>query len=200
MLNILPAEVAEELKSKGSAEARSYDNVSVLFTDFVNFSGISENMTAQELVSEIDYCFKAFDLIIERNGLEKIKTIGDAYLAVCGLPNEHSDHAQRVVKAALEIRDFIASQQKNFHIRIGIHSGPVVAGIVGVKNYAYDIWGDTVNTANRMESSAEAGHVNISGNTYELVRADFSCIYRGKISAKNKGELDMYYAEWGSVN
>ncbi len=195
LLNILPAEVADELKSKGTSDAKHYDNVSVIFTDFINFSGISETMNAKELVSEIDYCFKAFDHIIERNGLEKIKTIGDAYLAVCGLPLEMPDHAERAVRAALEIRDFIAHNKSKFQIRIGIHSGPVVAGIVGVKKYAYDIWGDTVNTANRMETSAEEGKINISSPTYELVKDLFHCTHRGRISAKNKGDLDMYYVE-----
>jgi len=195
LLNILPAEIAEELKSTGTSKARQYDTVSVLFTDFVNFTGVSETMSPQELVAEINYCFKTFDEIIERNGLEKIKTIGDAYLAVCGLPNELSDHAERATRVALEIQDFIKQSNGKFKIRIGIHSGPVIAGIVGIHKYAYDIWGDTVNTANRMESSAEAGKINISGSTQALIHTTFHCVYRGKISAKNKGKMDMYYVE-----
>ncbi len=193
LLNILPSGVAEELKQKGQAVAKQFENVTVLFTDFVNFTGISEQMTPTELVQELHRFFTAFDAIIESNGLEKIKTIGDAYLAVSGLPNETWNHAQRVTQAAIEIADFIATHGGKFQIRIGIHSGPVVAGIVGVKKYAYDIWGDTVNTAARMEQKSEAGKINISGATYALIKNDFSCIHRGKISAKNKGEIDMYF-------
>jgi class 3 adenylate cyclase len=167
--------------------------VTVLFTDFVNFTGLSEKMTPTELVHEIHRNFTAFDAIIEKHGLEKIKTIGDAYMAVCGLPVEMADHAQRVVAAAKDIQHFMETSSNKFQIRIGIHSGPVVAGIVGVKKYAYDIWGDTVNTAARMEQNSEAGKINISGATYELVKREFSCEHRGKISAKNKGEIDMYF-------
>ncbi len=196
LLNILPAEVAEELKDGGASAARQYDQVSVLFTDFVDFTGTAQNLSPQALVQELHECFSAFDAIIERNGLEKIKTIGDAYMAVCGLPVADERHAQRAVQAALEIRDFIAERGKRervFQIRIGIHSGPVVAGIVGVKKFAYDIWGDTVNTANRMESSGEAGKVNISEATYALVKNVFQCTPRGKIAAKGKGEVEMYF-------
>ena len=193
LLNILPEEVADELKHTGFSKARLYNNVTVLFTDFVNFTGISEKLTPTELVQEIHKNFTAFDSIIEKHGLEKIKTIGDAYLAVCGLPHELPDHAIRVTKAAIDIRNFMLQNEGKFQIRIGIHSGPVVAGIVGVKKYAYDIWGDTVNMANRMESNSEAGKINISGATYELIQSQFECIYRGKIQAKNKGEVDMYF-------
>ncbi|MDP1726565.1 MAG: adenylate/guanylate cyclase domain-containing protein [Bacteroidota bacterium] len=193
LLNILPGEIADELKQTGFSEAKLYNHVTVLFSDFVNFTGISEQMSPTELVQEIHKNFTAFDTIMEKHGVEKIKTIGDAYLAVAGLPNEQPDHAQRVVKAALELQDFMDTNQGKFKIRIGINSGPVVAGIVGVKKFAYDIWGDTVNMASRMESSSEAGKINISGTTYELVKHEFNCEYRGKISAKNKGEVDMYF-------
>ncbi|MES2779677.1 MAG: adenylate/guanylate cyclase domain-containing protein [Bacteroidota bacterium] len=195
LLNILPEEIATELKQNGEAVARQYNNVTVLFTDFVNFTGISEQMSPTELVQEIHRNFTAFDGIIEKHGLEKIKTIGDAYLAVCGLPNETPDHAQRVVNAALDICDYIKHSTGKFQIRVGIHSGPVVAGIVGVKKYAYDIWGDTVNMASRMESSSEVGKVNISTSTYELIKHEFICAHRGKVVAKNKGEVDMYFVE-----
>ncbi|MBX2932408.1 MAG: tetratricopeptide repeat protein [Chitinophagaceae bacterium] len=196
LLNILPTEVAEELKEKGSADAKQFDEVSVLFTDFVHFTQTSEQLSPQQLVQELNECFTAFDNIIEQNGLEKIKTIGDAYLAVCGLPNENEQHAKKTVQAALEIRDFIAKRkqtERTFDIRIGIHSGSVVAGIVGVKKFAYDIWGDTVNTAARMESSGEAGKINISAKTYQLIKDEFEFEYRGKIDAKGKGEIDMYF-------
>lgn len=193
LLNILPTEVAMELKQTGEAIAKQYNHVTVLFTDFVNFTGISEQLSPTELVAEVHKNFTAFDAIIEKHGLEKIKTIGDAYLAVCGLPNESADHAQRVLKAALDIQEYMCTDGHKFQIRIGINSGPVVAGIVGVKKYAYDIWGDTVNTASRMESCSEAGKINISDATHELVKDHFTCEYRGKINAKNKGEVNMYF-------
>ncbi|MDP1727546.1 MAG: adenylate/guanylate cyclase domain-containing protein [Bacteroidota bacterium] len=191
--NILPVDVANELREKGTAEARLYNNVTVIFTDFVNFTGISEQLSPTELVRDIHKNFTAFDSIIEKHGLEKIKTIGDAYLAVCGLPQVTADHAQRVIKAAIDIQTYMNQNTGRFQIRIGIHSGPVVAGIVGSKKFAYDIWGDTVNTASRMESNSEAGQINISGATYELVKNEFECTYRGKLDAKNKGMLDMYF-------
>lgn len=195
LLNILPEEVANELKHNGESIAKQYNHVTVLFTDFVNFTGLSEQMSPTELVTEIHKNFTAFDAIIEKHGLEKIKTIGDAYLAVCGLPDEKQDHAIRVAKAALDIIAYMNEHSTRFEVRVGIHTGPVVAGIVGVKKYAYDIWGDTVNTASRMESSSMAGKINISAAAYELLKNDFNCSYRGKINAKNKGEVDMYFLE-----
>ncbi|WP_294670108.1 adenylate/guanylate cyclase domain-containing protein [uncultured Fluviicola sp.] len=201
--NILPEEVASELKMKGSADAQLFNNVTVLFTDFVGFTTIAEQMSPKELVAEIDECFREFDRIMDKFGVEKIKTIGDAYMAAGGLPIENTTHAIDVLNAAIEIKNFInelaikkeANGLVPFRIRIGIHSGPVVAGIVGVKKFAYDIWGDTVNTASRMESSGEEGKINISGETYELVKEHISCSYRGKIPAKNKGEIHMYFVE-----
>jgi len=195
LLNILPEEVANELKSTGEAEARQYNNVTVIFTDFVNFTGISEQMSPKELVKAIHRNFTGFDKIMEDNGLEKIKTIGDAYLAVAGLPNEDPDHALKVLKAAKEIQDFIRNENDKFEVRIGVHSGPVVAGIVGVKKYAYDIWGDTVNTAARMQQLSDPGKINISASTFKLVKDKIACSYRGKIAAKNKGEIDMYFVD-----
>ncbi len=196
LLNILPAEVANELKRDGVSKARNYNDVTVLFTDFVNFTGISEILTPKELIKELHICFKGIDEVIERNSLEKIKTIGDAYLAVCGLPKSCAIHAVMAVQAAKEVVTFIENRKQNgglFDIRIGIHSGPVIAGIVGTKKFAYDIWGDTVNTAARMEQHSEAGKINISGATWELVKHQFGSIHRGKIAAKNKGDIDMYY-------
>jgi len=200
LLNILPEEIADELKEKGSSEAKYFDHVSVLFTDFVAFTKAGERMTPQELVSELHTCFKAFDEISSKYGIEKIKTIGDAYLAVAGLPAADAKHAEKTVAAGLEILDFMKKRRqqvgdKTFDIRIGIHSGSVVAGIVGMKKFAYDIWGDTVNTAARMEQNSEAGKINISQTTYELVKDKFPCTYRGQITAKNKGELNMYFVE-----
>jgi class 3 adenylate cyclase len=203
LLNILPEEVAEELKTKGNAEAKQFNEVTVMFTDFKNFTQISEKLSPTELVNEIHTCFKAFDNIITKHNIEKIKTIGDSYMCVGGLPVINATNAVDVVNAAIEIQQFMQqhlNQRKTenkepFEIRIGVHTGSVVAGIVGVKKFAYDIWGDTVNTASRMESSGEAGKVNISGSTYELVKDKFVCTHRGKISAKGKGEIDMYFVE-----
>ena len=208
LLNILPSEVAEELKTNGQAAAKHFQNVTVLFTDFKGFTAMSERLTPTELVKDIHECFSAFDRIMEKHGIEKIKTIGDAYMAVGGLPSLNTTHALDVVRAALEIRDFIAEGKALriskglpfFEVRIGIHTGPVVAGIVGVKKFAYDIWGDTVNTASRMESSGEVGHVNISETTYALVREQGGSLLRftprGKVQAKGKGEMEMYFVRW----
>ncbi|QQL49925.1 adenylate/guanylate cyclase domain-containing protein [Mucilaginibacter ginkgonis] len=197
--NILPADIAEELKTSGGSEARLFDEVTVLFTDFVNFTTISEWLSPKELVNELHYCFKAFDEIMSRYGIEKIKTIGDAYLAVAGLPNPDSKHASNAINAAIEVAAFISKRKqqlgdKTFDVRIGVHSGSVVAGIVGVKKFAYDIWGDTVNTAARMEQNSEPGKINVSEKTYALVKDTFSFTYRGEIAAKNKGNLKMYFA------
>jgi class 3 adenylate cyclase len=203
LLNILPEEIALELKHNGRSEAKTYSMVTVMFTDFKDFTQVSEKESAELLVAEIDYCFSAFDHIIQKYNIEKIKTVGDAYMCAAGLPALNYTHAKDTVNAAIEIRDFMFSRKTEkesrgeipFEIRIGIHTGPVVAGIVGVKKFAYDIWGDTVNIASRMESSCEAGKVNISGATYELVKEGFSCTYRGKVQAKNKGDVDMYFVE-----
>ncbi len=198
LLNILPHEVAEELKENGSSEAKYYDEVSVLFTDFVNFTQSSEKMGAEKMLVELNECFTAFDLIMEKHGLEKIKTIGDAYLAVCGLPIKNECHAYKTVLVALDIIDFIEERKKTnpdvLDIRIGINSGSLIAGIVGVKKFAYDIWGDTVNTAARMEQNSEKGKINISESTYQLVKEKIVCEYRGKIHTKGKGDMDMYFA------
>jgi adenylate cyclase len=198
LLNILPAEVADELKAKGNTTAKQFDDVTVLFTDFVNFTGAGEKMDPQSLVDELHTCFKKFDEITDRYNIEKIKTIGDAYLAVGGLPLADASHAENVVKAAIDIGNYMKDREaklgnRTFQVRIGIHSGSVVAGIVGVKKFAYDIWGDTVNTAARMQQSSEPGRINISETTYDLVKDHFGCAYRGEIDAKNKGQLKMYY-------
>ena len=203
LLNILPSEVAEELKVKGSAEAQQFDEVTVLFTDFKGFTQLSEKMSPKELVFVINEYFSDFDHIMGKYGIEKIKTIGDAYMAVGGLPITTSTHALDVVLAAIEIQQLVAEHKRVkeakgelfFEIRIGIHTGPVVAGIVGVKKFAYDIWGSTVNIASRMESNGEVGKINISKTTYTLVKDKFNCVERGKIKIKGGDEVDMYYVE-----
>lgn len=203
LLNILPTETAEELKNYGKAAPRSYKMVTVLFTDFKGFTTIAEKLTPEQLVYELDYCFRKFDEITSRYGIEKIKTIGDAYMCAGGIPIRNRSNPVDVVLAAFEMQDFIESWKREkmakgkefWEIRIGLHTGPVVAGIVGSKKFAYDIWGDTVNTASRMESSGEAGKINISGTTYEYVNSFYDCTFRGKITAKNKGEIDMYFVD-----
>lgn len=203
LLNILPEETAEELKATGTAKAKNFDLVSVMFTDFKNFTQASEKLSAEELVAEINLCYSAFDKIVMRYGLEKIKTIGDSYMCAGGLPAPTTTHAADIIRAGLEMQQWIAEHKADrisrnepyFDLRLGIHSGPVVAGIVGIKKFAYDIWGDTVNTASRMESSGAIGKVNISGTTYELIKEQFVCTHRGKIEAKNKGQIDMYFVE-----
>ncbi len=211
LLNILPAEIAEELKENGKAEARDFELVSILFTDFKEFTEASEKLTAKELVEEINVCFEAFDAICDKYQIEKIKTIGDAYMAAGGLPVPTEDSVTNTVLAALEMQNFITQRQAEkksnkelaFQMRVGVHSGPVVAGIVGVKKFQYDIWGDTVNTASRIENSCEAGKVNISQSTYELLQntpntstgtgPKFTFESRGKIEAKGKGEMEMWF-------
>ncbi len=202
LLNILPSAVAEELKVTGKSETQAFDEVTVLFTDFKGFTQISERLSPKELVQELDEHFKAFDAIMEKYGVEKIKTIGDSYMAAGGLPVANTTNPFDVVTAAMDIKTYMenvnAGKQAGkevFEIRIGIHTGPIVAGIVGVKKFAYDIWGDTVNTASRMESSGEAGKVNISESTYQHVKDNFNCTYRGNITAKNKGEIAMYFVD-----
>ena len=205
LLNILPTEVAEELKAKGHADAKHFDQVTILFTDFKGFTEASERMSPQELVEELNVCFKAFDHIITALGIEKIKTIGDAYMCAGGLPDPKSSSPADVVGAALEMQAFMKQRKTErdaqgkpaFEMRAGIHTGPVVAGIVGVKKFAYDIWGDTVNIASRMESSGEVGQVNISEATDALVRELAGRLFhftpRGKVQAKGKGEMEMFF-------
>lgn len=203
LLNILPVETAQELKEKGFATPKHYDVVSVLFTDFKGFTKIAEKLTAQELIEELNYCFFEFDKIIDKHNLEKIKTIGDAYMCAGGIPVANKSNPVDIVRAGLEIKEFMEKlrsdrekQGKDYwELRIGIHTGEVVAGVVGKNKFAYDIWGDAVNTASRMESSGIPGQVNISGTTYEYIKEHFVCTHRGKIQAKNKGEIDMYIVE-----
>jgi class 3 adenylate cyclase len=196
LLNILPAETAQELLSNGQASTRRYEQVTILFTDFVNFTSVAELVPAEELVAQIDRYFRAFDYITTKQGVEKIKTIGDAYMCAGGLPVVNDTHALDVVNAALEILAYMqADATPFFQLRIGIHTGHVVAGVVGRHKFQYDIWGDAVNVAARMEQSSEAGRINISGSTYALVKDHFECEHRGMIAAKNKGELDMYFVK-----
>ncbi len=199
LLNILPHEIAKELKLNGKVDAVKFDEVTVLFTDFVKFSKTAENTEPEQLVKSIDYYFKKFDEITTKHGLEKIKTVGDSYMCAGGLPSPDPAHAKNVIKAAKEIADFVNDELErqdglsHFEVRIGVHSGPVVAGIVGIKKWQYDIWGDTVNIASRMESNSEPGRVNLSESTYLEIKDEFPCEYRGELEVKNRGIMKMYF-------
>ena len=200
LLNTLPLKIANDLKQTGKVKPIHYESASVLFTDFKDFTKLAEQLTPEELVDELDYCFSCFDMIAEIHNLEKLKTIGDSYMCVAGIPTPKATHAIDTVLAALQIQAFmrwrqqekIQNNQPPWEIRIGIHSGSLLAGVIGQKKFTYDVWGDTVNIASRMESSGVSGGINISQATFELIKDFFDCEYRGKITAKNKGDIDMY--------
>jgi class 3 adenylate cyclase len=199
LLNILPKEIATELKNTGKATTKKYRNVSILFTDFIDFTTLVASIPATKLVEELNEIFSRFDDIMEKFQIEKIETIGDAYMAASGLPEENSDHALRCVNAAKQMLSYLSKRNETnkiqWNMRVGIHSGPVVAGVVGKKKFAYDLFGDTVNTASRIETNSLPGKINVSQTTFELLKDDssFSFESRGKISAKGKGELDMWF-------
>ena len=203
LLNILPKETAKELKDHGLATPRYYDKVTILFSDFSGFTRISRDMSPEDLLGELNNCFKAFDEIVEQFGLEKIKTLGDGYMAAGGIPVSNDTNPVDAIKAALQINEFMAMRLKEkeaagapyWGTRIGLHTGNVVAGVVGTTKFAYDIWGDSVNTASRMESGGEVGRVNISNTTFELVKDYFDCTYRGEIEIKNRGKIGMYFVD-----
>ena len=204
LLNILPKEVATELQTSGSSKPRHFEEVSILFTDFKGFTSIADKLSPGDLVEDLNECFIAFDSIIEKYNLEKIKTIGDSYMCAGNIPSPDPDHAYKIIKAAIEIQEFMEQYNvlraerglEAWEIRIGANIGPVVAGVVGKKKYAYDIWGSSVNVASRMESNGTPGRVNISAYMYETIKDRFECSYRGKIYAKNVGDLDMYFVEY----
>jgi class 3 adenylate cyclase len=201
--NVLPKGTADELKVKGSVSKKKYDLATVLFSDIQGFTKLAEQMNPETLIDQLDHFFLYFDSVVEKYNIEKIKTIGDAYMCAGGIPEKNRTNPVEVVMAALEMKHFMTkmhekanlSHEKIWDIRIGIHTGPVIAGVVGHKKLSYDIWGDTVNTASRMESSGEAGKINISGSTYDMVKDFFDCEHRGKMPVKYKGEIDMYFVE-----
>ncbi len=201
LLNILPKEIANQLKRKGYAKSKNYKMVTVLFSDFKSFTQLSESLHPQELIKELSRFFEGFDEITGDHYIEKIKTIGDAYMCVGGLPLRNKSNPIDVALAGLKIQEFVKEQneikKKNnettWELRIGIHTGEVIAGVIGKKKFAYDIWGDTVNTASRMEQACTPGKVNVSGDNYSYIKDYFDCTYRGKIEVKNKGEMDMYF-------
>ena len=201
LANVLPKNTADEIIAKGKATKIKYNFVTVLFSDIQGFTKIAEEMNPEILIDELDKFFFHFDSVVEKFGIEKIKTIGDAYMCAGGIPEKNRTNPVEVILAALEMQAYMKSLKeaskiegiKYWDIRIGIHTGTVVAGVVGHKKLSYDIWGDTVNTASRMESAGEAGKINISGTTYEFVKEFFLCEHRGKMPVKYKGELDMYF-------
>ena len=197
--NILPANIIKDLKESGKTTPKRHKNVTVLFTDFEGFTELVESISAITLVNELNDIFGRFDDIMEETGVEKIETIGDAYLAACGLEEEITNHAANCIRAAQLMLSYLEERNKSHEVvwrmRVGIHSGTIVAGVVGKKKFAYDLFGDTINTASRIESAGEAGKINISSSTYELVKNDFTFLSRGKIFAKGKGELEMYFVK-----
>ncbi|MDZ7738884.1 MAG: adenylate/guanylate cyclase domain-containing protein [Bacteroidales bacterium] len=203
LANLLPKDTADEIMSKGKATKQKYNFVTVLFSDIEGFTRIAEEVNPEELIDELDNFFFHFDSVVEKHNIEKIKTIGDAYMCAGGIPHRNRTNPLEVVLAALEMQEYMLSLKKEqtargikfWDIRIGIHTGTVIAGVVGQKKLSYDIWGDTVNTASRMESSGIAGKINISGVTYEYVKDFFICEYRGKMPVKYKGDLDMYFVK-----
>lgn len=201
LLNVLPDYVAKELKEKGHVAPRHFPVATVLFADLVGFSGLCKGLTPKAIIDELNYLFVGFDMIVEKNNLEKIKTIGDGYMAAGGIPLPNTSNPVDSVNAALEMVRSVENIRKAnsksgkplWDIRIGIHTGDLIAGVIGKNKFAYDIWGSAVNTASRMESAGEAGKVNISGITYQLVKDKFGCTYRGNIEVKNMGKMDMYF-------
>ena len=200
LLNILPEVVANELKIKGHTTPFRYDQATVMFTDFKGFTSYSEENSPEDIVALIDHYFSGFDQIIAKYKIEKIKTIGDAYLCVSGIPDDNPSQIEDMIKAAVEMQDFVKTsiengetKAENLQMRIGIHCGPLVAGVVGKKKFAYDVWGDTVNIAARMEQSGQPGEINVSDSVYSLAKNNFDFAYRGEIEAKNKGVMKMYF-------
>lgn len=201
LLNILPGFVAKELKEKGHVIPRYFKSATILFADLVGFSRLCKGLTPEQILYELNYIFVGFDYILEKHGLEKIKTIGDGYMAVGGLPIPNATHPSDAVKAGLEMIAYVNRVNKEnestarppWQAKVGIHTGELTAGVIGKNKFAYDVWGGSVNTANRMESTCEGGKVNISGATYELIKNEFDCVHRGAIKTKNMGKLQMYY-------
>jgi adenylate cyclase len=193
--NILPDEIAARLKANASMIADSFESASVLFADVVDFTPMSAGMSAADLVGLLNRIFTTFDAFVEELGLEKIKTVGDEYMVASGVPVPRRDHAEAVADLALRLRDHVASKEfegRRIRLRIGINSGPVVAGIIGTHKFAYDLWGDVVNTASRMESEGLPGSIQISGSTFSLIEGRFVCERRGLIHVKGKGEMETY--------
>lgn len=201
LLNILPQSTANELKENGTAKPKHFESVTVMFFDIEKFTTLAEQLPSEELVARLDELFQHIDEIVERSSLEKIKTIGDAYMAAGGIPLTNDSHPIDAIKAAVEVMTYLSkkepdSQGNKWRMRCGIHTGPVVAGVVGKNKFAYDIWGSTVNFASRMESSGEVGKINISEATYQLVKSQMPCTLRGAKEVKGLGKLNMYFVKY----
>jgi len=200
LLNILPIRVANDLKETGKTEPEAFDNVTVFFSDIIDFTKISSQLETPVLISELNSIFTTFDNIIELHQCERIKTIGDAYLAVCGMPEKNSNHAENIINAAIDILEYLTKRNQNmtqekWKVRIGIHTGKVIGGVVGIKKYIYDVFGDTINTASRMESNSEQMKINISDTTYRIVKDKFKVTPRVPLSVKGKGKMNMYFID-----
>jgi adenylate cyclase len=197
LMNILPSSIAERLKAATQTIADDCESASILFADVVDFTPLAQSLPAPEVVGILDQLFSRFDALVELHGLEKIKTIGDCYMAAAGVPEPHPDHARRAALLALDMRDAVANSpiggQPACELRIGINSGPVVAGVIGTKRFLYDLWGDAVNTASRMESQSTPGEIQITRATYELLKDEFVCRRRGTILVKGKGRMETWY-------
>ncbi len=203
LLNILPEEIARELKAFGRSYARRHENVSVLFADICGFTSIAENLPADLLVTQLDELFRGFDFIIGKYDLEKIKTIGDCYMCAGGLPEENGNHALKCVMAGLDMQQFVSDLSRSkliqglpmFEIRVGINTGSVISGVVGTTKFVYDIWGETVNLASQMEQLCDVGQVNVSDSTYSLLNGELLCEHRGEITTKNGRPVNMYFVK-----
>jgi len=197
LLNILPKEIVEILKNQGGTIADQYDHVTILFADLVNFTPLSAELSPTEMVGLLNQIFTHFDSLIDQCGVEKIETVGDEYMAACGVPRANPHHAQAIARLALEMCSYMASfpsyNGRRLEIRIGIHSGPIVAGVIGRKKFAFELFGDTVNTANRMQSHGMPGKIQITHTTYELIKDEFICEPRGKVMVKGKGEMETWF-------
>jgi class 3 adenylate cyclase len=199
LLNILPLKVANELKNHGKTEPESFENVTVMFSDIVEFTKLASSLDPKILIDELNNIFTGFDKIVRKNHCERIKTIGDAYLCVCGMPAPNPRHAENIIRAGLEIIEFLNERNKKselqWHIRAGVHSGRVVGGVVGIEKYIYDVFGDTINTASRMESNSESMKLNISESAYQFVSDKFKFVERGSMEVKGKGGFKMYFVQ-----
>jgi len=197
ILNILPAKIVNDLKEKGKADPEKFENVTVYFSDLVGFTKMSNSLEPKILINELNELFTAFDNIIEENNCERIKTIGDAYLCVCGMPEKNECHAENILNSSIQIINYLSERNENskitWEMRIGIHSGVVVGGVVGLKKYIYDVFGDTINTASRMESHSEPMKINVSETTYNLLKDKFAFQPRGEFDVKGKGKMKMYF-------
>ncbi|MDR3609468.1 MAG: adenylate/guanylate cyclase domain-containing protein [Ignavibacteriaceae bacterium] len=197
LLNILPAAIVRELKKNGSIAPRLFEAITIMFCNFHDFSGLIQKHEPVKVVGQLNEIYHKFDVFVENAGLEKMKTIGDTYMIGGGLPKESDDHALKIIEVAFKMLEYMnklnLKQLPEWKLRIGVNSGQVVAGIVGTHKFTYDVWGDTVNIASRMENSCEPGKINITRNTYDLVKDVYDCEYRGKLNAKGMGEIDMFF-------